>query len=167
MPQTASMFIKRQGLLESIATLIYHNKMSEFVIVQLHYGVIKAGVGLGALVSQLDGLGSAEDRARKDKKRSMLCSTLAAVGKFVASVDALIAHRRQVQIPDPQPQPSEPHQPHQPQPATTQQQRPSELNAIVLFDGEEEVQSHTQIETPAEDCVACLFACLPGLAGLA
>lgn len=67
----------RGAILESVASLVWNDKMPEYRMLQQHLDVVKSGVGLAVATSTLAALGGESmDRVRKDKKRQLLSSVL-------------------------------------------------------------------------------------------
>lgn len=91
-----ALLLKRQGLLESLAALIYIDSAPEFAVVGMHFQVLKAGNALTSQVTRLETLGDEPDeRCRKDKKRIILTGVLSAATSFVTAVNSLKQHCNQ------------------------------------------------------------------------
>lgn len=75
--------LRRQGLLESLASLACEQEDEFFKLLRLHFGVIKSGVVMAQHSLRLVGLGQdAADRARKDKKRALISQVLSSCQTF-------------------------------------------------------------------------------------
>ena len=86
MPQTA--LLRRHGLLEQIAVMAaYQNTDPQFVILKAHGATLKAGVAFAQSIKKLESLGSEEDRARKDKKRTMISQVLTCGSTFQKAME--------------------------------------------------------------------------------
>lgn len=84
--------LRRQGLIQQVASLIYDPKSDDqYKIVSAHLAVLKAAVNLSQNINQLENLGKeAFDRAKKDKKRTLISQVLAAGSNYKEVVAAII-----------------------------------------------------------------------------
>lgn len=75
-----------------MASLIYDPKSDDqYKIVSAHLAVLKAAVNLSQNINQLENLGKeAFDRAKKDKKRTLISQVLAAGSNYKEVVAAII-----------------------------------------------------------------------------
>lgn len=86
MPQTA--LLRRQSLLEQMATMgAYENTDPLFLILKAHGATLKAGVAFAQSIKKLESIGSEEDRARKDKKRTMISQVLTCGSTFQKAME--------------------------------------------------------------------------------
>eukprot|EP00435_Cladocopium_sp_Y103_P015391 s552_g3.t1 len=95
--------LRRQGLLQQVAALVYDAKDDvQYKVVCSHLAVIKNAVLLSQSIHRLESLGEGDlDRAKKDKKRTMISQVLAAGTSYSKAVSDL-AQLKSDNMPDDQ-----------------------------------------------------------------
>lgn len=92
---TTPILLKRQGLLDAVGNLFLDNTKPQMECVKKHCLVIKHGVALASQMEKLQSLGTPDERARKDKKRTLVNQVLNCGKAFIIAKGDLLSFAKQ------------------------------------------------------------------------